>query len=444
MGKQSCQDFQSAWRRRGTRVFCRRRGLHTFAAICTFSCACFLPHLRVGGLPDASDRGARGLRAAVVLSGASRPRICGPSACVSRAAAPAASASHLELSVAERHKPGAAKRGAGSAKFRFGAISDVQYADIDDAWNFRGTELRRYRSSLEVLRSAIEDWRQEVPRLDFIVDLGDMIDQQCETLGMSESALAAVLDEWKAAPATTRGVHHLLGNHELYNFNRSELATRIEGMIPWYRSFSPAEGWHVIILDPYDVNAIEMNKTAAEEGLRYLSARNPNDLRAPRGTVNLMEGLEASQRRFVPMGGAVGREQMEWLEGQLRNVSLQSERCILLTHLPLKPGAAVDAGLLWNYEEVLDVIGNFSNSSCCTVPLVLAGHDHKGGHFFDSKTQTAHVTLPSPLSTDEGGCAHATIEVWDDRIEMHGKGLVKNRSFQLASLQSQKAPGAEK
>eukprot|EP00971_Amphidinium_carterae_P316993 6301804-Amphidinium_carterae.1 len=32
--------------------------------------------------------------------------------------------------------------------FRFGAISDVQYADVDDALNFRQDQLRRYRASL--------------------------------------------------------------------------------------------------------------------------------------------------------------------------------------------------------------------------------------------------------------------------------------------------------
>mmetsp|Transcript_76125 Transcript_76125/g.181145 ORF Transcript_76125/g.181145 Transcript_76125/m.181145 type:complete len:442 (-) Transcript_76125:219-1544(-) len=430
----SCQETAA---RCGRGLSGRRRSLH-LAAICGFW-ACVLQHLL---LHTHTSGSLKADLAAVVLGSAVSPppapelmrrplryRKPGPGR--------DSQASPLKVGPTPpatlRQKPAPRKSGAPPrAKFRFGAISDVQFADIDDAWNFRGTELRRYRSSLEVLRSAIQDWRQEGAGLDFIVDLGDMIDQQCETLNMSERALAAVLGEWQAAPAT---VHHLLGNHELYNFDRSELEQRIGGMTPWYRSFEAAKGWRVIILDPYDVNAIEMDRPRAEQGLQYLSAHNPNDLRAPRGTVNLMEGLEQSQRRFVPMGGAVGTEQIDWLRGELRSAASENQRCILLTHLPLMRGAAADAALLWNYEEVLDVIKEFSTSSRCTVPLVLSGHDHKGGYSFDNTTQTHHVTLPSPLSADET-CphAHATIEVWDDRIQVHGKGLVKSLDCQLTSL----------
>lgn len=35
----------------------------------------------------------------------------------------------------------------------------------------------------------------------------------------SERALRLVLDAWREAPTT---VYHLVGNHELYNFNREE------------------------------------------------------------------------------------------------------------------------------------------------------------------------------------------------------------------------------
>lgn len=77
---------------------------------------------------------------------------------------------------------------------RFGAVADVQYADVDDAWNFRKTQKRRYRGALEALRAAIEDWTQG-PRLDFIADLGDMIDQQCESNQNSGICVDRVLQE---------------------------------------------------------------------------------------------------------------------------------------------------------------------------------------------------------------------------------------------------------
>ena len=41
--------------------------------------------------------------------------------------------------------------------FSFGVIADVQYCDIDDAWNFTRTVKRRYRGALASLARAV-DW----------------------------------------------------------------------------------------------------------------------------------------------------------------------------------------------------------------------------------------------------------------------------------------------
>ena len=63
---------------------------------------------------------------------------------------------------------------------RFGLIADTQYADAEDAPNYVGNRLRRYRQSLSTLCSAVHRWnalpaRGERP-LDFAVELGDMFD----------------------------------------------------------------------------------------------------------------------------------------------------------------------------------------------------------------------------------------------------------------------------
>jgi manganese-dependent ADP-ribose/CDP-alcohol diphosphatase len=36
--------------------------------------------------------------------------------------------------------------------YSFGVIADVQYADMDDALNFKKDRLRRYRNSLQILK----------------------------------------------------------------------------------------------------------------------------------------------------------------------------------------------------------------------------------------------------------------------------------------------------
>lgn len=68
--------------------------------------------------------------------------------------------------------------------FSFGIVADVQYADVPDATNFRGTERRRYRESVKCLDQAVKCWTEEVQddkrNLKFIgvMQLGDLIDGQ--------------------------------------------------------------------------------------------------------------------------------------------------------------------------------------------------------------------------------------------------------------------------
>lgn len=315
-----------------------------------------------------------------------------------------------------------------SPLLRFGAIADVQYANVDDGWNFTGTQARRYRGALECLRRAIKDWKVG-PTLHFVADLGDIIDQQCETQGDSHDCLARVLKVWEDLPCH---VIHLLGNHELYNFNRAECARLIPNITPWYRCFQPVEGWRFVILDPYDLNVVEKGGgEAVEDGIQYLSFYNANDLRAPRGSVDVTKGLVGLQRRFLPMGGGVGKEQLQWLENEVATAKARNERVVILTHVPLHPLATVREALLWNYNEVLAVLERVGPG---VVALVLAGHYHSGGYTMD-EFGTYHVTLQSPLhcNEDDPRC-HCTIEIWKDRIEILGCGLVPGRILPLCEM----------
>lgn len=324
-----------------------------------------------------------------------------------------------------------ASTGAAEPLFRFGAIADVQYADVDDAHNFRGNQFRRYRGALKCLERAVEDWTRG-PSLDFIADLGDLIDQQCEVQGDSHEALQRVLKVWESAPSH---VLHLVGNHELYNFSREEVARLIPNITPWYRSWRQTEGWRVLVLDAYELNAAERGGGQAfEQGIEYLSRRNPNDLRAPRGSIDVAQGLNGLERRFVPMGGGLGAEQLRWLGTELEAARLARQKVIILTHIPVHPQATVAGALLWNYEEVLE---QFRSVGRGTVALVLAGHFHSGAYSWDHETGTHHVTLQSPLHAEPAGPqaeAHCTLEVFHDRLEIRGRGIVPSRTLPLVEI----------
>ena len=94
---------------------------------------------------------------------------------------------------------------------RFGVIADVQYCDITNGWNFTRTKERCYRAALNALRQAVPVWNEA--SVDFIIQLGDIIDGQCKGRGETESA-------WDACQQLFSGcsceIYHCIGNHELY------------------------------------------------------------------------------------------------------------------------------------------------------------------------------------------------------------------------------------
>jgi len=301
---------------------------------------------------------------------------------------------------------------------------------MEDSYNFDQTVVRRHRNALQCFRTAITEWSEE-PRLDFVADLGDEIDQNSSK--SPHSALATLQKEWARLLVPS---HRLLGNHELQCFARSELEQLFPSLDVHYHSFPAAPGWRVIQLDAFDLNMIERGGgPGVEEAISFLSQYNHNDLRAPRNRRRLTDyrrGLEGLQQRFVPMGGAVREEQLAWLRGEMLAAKAASERVIVLTHVPLLPAATVPEALLWNHDEVLDILRREGQG---TVALVLAGHYHAGGYGVDEETGTHHVTLPSPLHADlEDLRAHCLIEGWEDRLEISGAGLVPSRSLLLPQL----------
>ena len=141
--------------------------------------------------------------------------------------------------------------------FTFGVIADVQWADDEDGFNFMKTVARRYRGAFRTLTRAV-DWWSELPTPPaFIAQLGDLIDGLNVKLGQSTTALELALGELERAPCPAVNI---VGNHELYNFDRSELsrASWLRHGDREYYSFAPADGWRVVVLDPYQVALISL------------------------------------------------------------------------------------------------------------------------------------------------------------------------------------------
>ena len=306
--------------------------------------------------------------------------------------------------------------------FRFGVIADVQWADLEDGYNYARTTKRCYRGALGTLREAVDWWQQQQP--NFIAQLGDLIDGQNAKLGQSVSAMEAATSLLNQMSCR---VVNIVGNHELYNFDRSALQQKLASGASRHGdsffSFVPVQGWRVVALDSYQesIQGWPSDDPRTRRAAKLLSANNPNiDPDEPGKNGNWFAGLPKGHvRRFVPYNGGLGREQIRWLRRELRQARENGERVIILSHTILAPQACEGTTMAFDYEEVLEAI----RDSGKTVAMVLCGHDHAGGYHRDAETGVHHLTLCSPLNKGTDGKAYGIVEVRDDAIEIHGPSL---------------------
>lgn len=341
--------------------------------------------------------------------------------------------------------------------YSIGLIADIQYADRDDAPNFARTRTRRYRGALKILKEAVSYWNEQ--KIDMLIQLGDLIDG-CNSLtkvvprgitrggAVSESALATVLNELNQVECKER--IDIIGNHELYNFSFDELAERLntrrvhpDGVAREYYSvlLEPkankgingqgqgcgAQGeafkLKLIVLNSYQVATIghEIGSPPDAEAWDILMKNNPNLINYGVGSKDWSLGLEGLQKRYLPYNGALGKDQREWLRGELEQASQKNQKCIIISHVALYTTSPTYSTLVWDCRETMQIIHSYPG----TVIMVLSGHDHDGQLCFDKGrpgqrmtdkedgksddnlkatyvTPTPHYTPYAPIECDEG------------------------------------------
>lgn len=318
--------------------------------------------------------------------------------------------------------------------FKFGLLSDVQHADMDDGASFHGTP-RYYRYALCQLDAAVD--AMSAAGVAFCLHLGDLIDFHNSRLGVcadtelhhSEKALRVALQHFDRLGRPTL---HLLGNHELYQHSREELNRRLgisalqRGVVPHsYYTFHPAPGFRFIMMDGYDVSILGWppGHPGHEQAQRLLSKHNPNEDK------NSANGLEGVDRRFVKFGGGASAEQLAWLRGELESAAAAGERAIVACHLCFHPATCPGACLLWNYDEVLQVLQRYPG----TVVGTLAGHAHADG-FAADEAGIRHRVCKAVLETPPGRECYGIVEVFADAIRINGVDTFASEEWPLAPL----------
>ncbi|MGH0123020.1 UNVERIFIED_CONTAM: hypothetical protein FKN15_017143 [Acipenser sinensis] len=319
--------------------------------------------------------------------------------------------------------------------FTFGVIADIQYADIEDGFNFLQTRKRYYRNSISLLNSATEKWNAEPVQPSFILQLGDIIDGFNKPRKTSEKALETVVNGFSKCKAK---VHHAWGNHEFYNFSRTYLmnsvlnSKHLESTSEFQSSkhveennpepsysyhFSPAPNFRFVLLDAYDISIIGRGEPSRKyyQSLKYLREHNKNK------NLNVPPEPTGMKQRFVEFNGGFSREQLDWLNDVLTFADNNQEKVTVMCHLPIYPASTSSICLAWNYEEALSVL----HSHQCVV-CFMAGHDHDGGYCVD-ECGIHHLTLEGVIETPPDSNAFGTMYVYDDRMILKGNGRVKDR-----------------
>ncbi|XP_043924086.1 manganese-dependent ADP-ribose/CDP-alcohol diphosphatase [Protopterus annectens] len=326
-----------------------------------------------------------------------------------------------------------------SVCFSFGVIADIQYADVEDGYNFMKTRKRYYRNSITLLSEAVEEWNKDCMPPSFILQLGDIIDGLNAQHKASKKALKNVMQEFKKSKAD---IHHIWGNHEFYNFSRHCLMSSAlnsqhlgNSMTPassnrvnsnvgedkqetfYCYDFCPFPSFRFVVIDCYDLSTLGREDCSKkyQESLKIIRKINKNE------DLNNPEGLGAAKQRFVQFNGGLSQDQLEWLDEVLSYSDENQEKVIVVGHIPVHPCAADTICLVWNFDDVLAVL----YSHKCVVSF-MAGHDHDGGYFQDERG-IHHITFEGVIETPPTSHAFGTVFVYKDKMILKGNGRVPHR-----------------
>jgi 3',5'-cyclic AMP phosphodiesterase CpdA len=263
-----------------------------------------------------------------------------------------------------------------SNTLRFGLIADPQYADIeaDVAKNLY------YRHALHKLPQAIEALNQQP--LDFVVTLGDLVDRDW----CSYAAILPIYDRLEHPHVV------VLGNHDAQTI--AQHLNEAAALPKSYYAFG-LEGWRFIVYDGNDVSL-------------YCNTLNGDD--RAQAEAMLVDLIERQQPQAKPWNGAVGSQQMAWIEQQLQQAQQHGEKVVVFGHYPLAPHNSHN---LLNGNELAELFSSYNIHSC------FSGHDHRGGSAIIGRT--GFYTLKGMLDGAED-VPFAVVEIEGDSLRVTGYG----------------------
>jgi manganese-dependent ADP-ribose/CDP-alcohol diphosphatase len=266
--------------------------------------------------------------------------------------------------------------------FSFGIIADVQYADYDPV----GT--RFYRSSLKKLREAVASFRND--SADFIINLGDLIDKDYRSY-------KPVLDIIDSSRLKT---YHVSGNHDY------SVDPRYKRQLP---VLQPSQkGYYSFVYNKFRFIFLNGNEIST-----YIST---NKAKINKANEYLTRLKNEGETNALDWNGGISSEQLEWLDIQINEASVNNEKILLFCHFPVIPENVHN---LLNYKDVLQILEKHQN-----IIAWFNGHNHEGN--YGNFNMIHFITFKGMVETDSTN-SFALVEVYKNKIWIRGNGREKSQ-----------------
>mmetsp|Transcript_27363 Transcript_27363/g.42127 ORF Transcript_27363/g.42127 Transcript_27363/m.42127 type:complete len:420 (+) Transcript_27363:81-1340(+) len=338
--------------------------------------------------------------------------------------------------------------------YTFGLLTDIQHAPIPDGHSFTGNA-RYYRHAMEAAASAAQHFQEE--RVNCVVNLGDIIDGKCadvqrwggevdtkeETQSNGDKIISvghdAIDNVLQALSVYSGKILHTYGNHELYNLSRDRLAEKLNipftledtgDLVGYYthliencnqndeeQSSSSSMKLRALVLDTYDLCLLDRCPDSSHKRHRAHEILSANNHNYPHEE-NSPEGLEGTNRRFVAFNGGIDEPQLEWLRCSLEMARENEEKVIVFSHQPIHPDSTWPTCLVWNYDEVLDILRSYKD----VIIASFSGHAHKGGYVRDEESGIHFRSVEAILESSPPIKTYAIVDVFEDKLVIRGEG----------------------
>lgn len=113
-------------------------------------------------------------------------------------------------------------------------------------------------------------------------------------------------------------------------------------------------------------------------------------------------------------------EQVAWLSDQINKARAAGERVIVMNHYPVYPPNAHDS---WDRERIITLLTAHEH-----VAAYFSGHNHAGNF---GTLEGCHFLNFKGMVDTETENTFAIVEIWADRIEVHGFGREDSRTLKL-------------